>query len=78
MTNSDDDEVHKTISESLRREHGNVVRIQSHEPPRWFDHGWLVSFELPKRPGEESSATRVAFFRNENEACVGEGNRREG
>jgi hypothetical protein len=61
-----DDDVRKSIEESLRRKHGNIVRLQSHDAPEWFGDGWLVSFELPKRAGELTQVVRVAFFRNEN------------
>jgi hypothetical protein len=60
-----DDDVRKSIDESLKRTHGNIVRLQSHDTPEWFGNGWLVSFELPKRTGEKMPVIRVAFFRNE-------------
>jgi hypothetical protein len=64
------DDVRKSIDESLKRKHGNIVRPQSHDAPEWFGGGWLVSFEVPKRPGELMSVVRVAFFRNENGKAV--------
>ena len=65
-----DDEVRRSIDESLKRKHGNIVRLQSHDAPEWFGDGWLVSFEVPKRPGELMPVVRVAFFRNENGKAV--------
>ena len=61
-----EDEVRRSIDESLKRKHGNIVQLQSHDAPEWFGDGWLVSFEVPKGAGELMSVVRVAFFRNEN------------
>ena len=44
-----DDDVRRSIDESLKRKHGNIVRLQSHDAPEWFGDGWLVSFEIPKQ-----------------------------
>ena len=60
------DDVLRSIDESLKRKHGNIVRLQSHDAPECFGDGWLVSFEVPKRAGELMPVVRVAFFRNEN------------
>ena len=65
-----DDDVRKSIEESLKRKHGNIVRLQSHDAPEWFGNGWLVSFEVPKQAGELMPVVRVAFFRNENSNAV--------
>ena len=65
-----DDEVRRSIDESLKRKHGNIVRLQSHDAPEWFGSGWLVSFEVPNRAGELMSVVRVTFFRNENGNAV--------
>ena len=65
-----DDEVRRSIDESLKRKHGNIVRLQSHDAPEWFGNGWLVSSEVPKRAGELMPVVRVAFFRNENGNAV--------
>ena len=65
-----DDDVRRSIDESLKRKHGNIVRLQSHDAPEWFGNGWLVSFEVPKRAGELMPVVRVAFFRNENGKAV--------
>ena len=65
-----DDEVRRSIDESLKRKHGNIVQLQSHDAPEWFGGGWLVSFEVPNRAGELMSVVRVAFFRNENGNAV--------
>ena len=64
------DEVRTSIEESLKRKHGNIVRLQSHDAPEWFGDGWLVSFEVPKRAGELMPVVRLAFFRNENGKAV--------
>jgi hypothetical protein len=55
-------EIHGIIIDSLKRTHGEILRIQKHDAPEWFGDGWLVSFEVPKRAGP---IIRVAFFRNE-------------
>jgi hypothetical protein len=65
-----DDEVRRSIDESLKRKHGNIVRLQSHDAPEWFGNGWLVSFEAPKPTGELMSVLRVAFFHNQNGKAV--------
>jgi len=65
-----DNDVRRSIEESLKRKHGNIVRLQSHDAPEWFGDGWLVSFEAPKRAGELTPVVRVAFFRNENGNAV--------
>jgi hypothetical protein len=65
-----DDDVRRSIDESLKRKHGNIVRLQSHDAPEWFGNGWLVSFEVPKRTDELMPVVRVAFFRNENGKAV--------
>jgi hypothetical protein len=65
-----DDEVRTSIDESLRRKHGNIVRLQSHDAPEWFGNGWLVSFEVLNQAGELMPVVRVAFFRNENGKAV--------
>jgi hypothetical protein len=65
-----DNELRKSIDESLKRKHGNIVRLQSHDVPEWFGDGWWVSFEVPKRAGELMPVVRVAFFRNENSKAV--------
>jgi hypothetical protein len=65
-----DDEVRRSINESLKRKHGNIVRLQSHDAPEWFGESWLVSFEVPNRAGELMPVMRVAFFRNENGKAV--------
>ena len=62
----DDIEIQKSIQERLKSEHGDVVRMQSHDAPDWFGDGWLVSFEVPKRASEEMPIIRAAFFRNDN------------
>jgi hypothetical protein len=64
------DEIRRSIEESLKRKHGNIIRLQSHDAPDWFGNGWLVSFEVPKRAGELMPVVRVAFFRNENGNAV--------
>jgi hypothetical protein len=61
-----DEDVRRSIDDSLKRKHGNIVRIQSHDAPEWFGNGWLVSFEIPKRAGELMPVVLGAFFRNEN------------
>jgi hypothetical protein len=65
-----DDDVRRSIDESLKRKHGNIVRLQSHDAPEWLGNGWLVSFEVPKRTDELMPVVRVAFFRNENGNAV--------
>jgi len=60
------DEIRRSIEESLKRKHGDIIRLQSHDAPEWFGNGWLVSFEAPKRAGELMPVVRVAFFRNDN------------
>ena len=65
-----DNDVRRSIDESLKRKHGNIVRLQSHDAPEWFGDGWLVSFEVPNRAGELMPVVRVAFFRNENGNAV--------
>src|ERR1700730_14983929 len=65
-----DDDVRRSIEESLKRKHGNIVSLQSHDVPEWFGDGWLVSFEIPKRTDELRAVVRVAFFRNENGKAV--------
>jgi hypothetical protein len=65
-----EDEVRRSIDESLKRKHGNIVRLQSHDAPEWFGNGWMVSFEVPKRAGELMPVVRVAFFRNDNGNAV--------
>ena len=64
------DEVRRSIEESLKRKHGNIIRLQSHDAPEWFGNGWLVSFEVPKQAGKLMPVVRVAFFRNENGNAV--------
>ena len=64
------DEILRSIEESLKRKHGDIIRLKSHDTPEWFGHGWLVSFEAPKRAGELMPVVRVAFFRNENGKAV--------
>ena len=59
------EEIHGIIIDFLKRKHGEILRIQKHDAPEWFGDGWLVSFEVPKRTGEEMPVIRVAFFRNE-------------
>jgi hypothetical protein len=61
-----DEEIHKSIQERLKKEHGDIIRIQSHEAPDWFGDGWLVSFEVPKHASKEMPIIRAAFFRNDN------------
>lgn len=56
----------KSIQERLKKEHGDIIRIQSHEAPDWFGDGWLVSFEVPKHASEAMPIIRAAFFRNDN------------
>ena len=65
-----DDDVRRSIDESLNRKHGNIVQLQGHDAPEWLGNGWLVSFEVPKRAGELMPVVRVAFFRNENGKAV--------
>ena len=65
-----DDDVRRSIEESLKRKHGNIVQLQSHDVPEWFGKGWLVSFENLKRTDELMAVVRVAFFRNENGKAV--------
>ena len=65
-----DDHVRRSIDESLKRKHGNIVRFQSHDAPEWFGNGWFVSFEAPKRTDELMPVVRVAFFRKENGKAV--------
>ena len=65
-----DDDVRRSIDESLKRKHGDIVRLQNHDAPEWFGDGWLVSFEVPKRAGELMPVVRVAFFHNENGKAV--------
>jgi hypothetical protein len=65
-----DDDVRRSIEESLKRKHGDIIRLQSHDVPEWFGDGWLVSFEIPKRTDELMPVVRVAFFRNENGKAV--------
>ena len=65
-----DDHVRRSIEESLKRKHGNIVRLQSHDVPEWFGDGWLVSFEIPKRTDELMPVVRLAFFRKENGKAV--------
>jgi hypothetical protein len=58
----DDEEIDKRIWEHLKKEHGNIVRIQSHDAPDWFGDGWLVSFEVPRRAsGRNVSHSRRLF-----------------
>jgi hypothetical protein len=47
----DDIEIQKSIQERLKSEHGDVVRMKSHDAPDWFGDGWLVSFEVPPSHG---------------------------
>ncbi len=61
-----DDEVRRSINESLKKKHGKVVRLQSHDAPEWLGTGWFVSFEIPKRFAERMPVIRAAFFCNEN------------
>ena len=61
-----DEEIRKSIQERLKKEHGDINRIQNREAPDWFGDGWLVSFEAPRHASEEMPIIRAAFFRNDN------------
>jgi hypothetical protein len=65
-----DHEVRRNVEESLKRKHGDIVRLQTHDAPEWFGDGWLVSFEVRKQAGELMPVVRVAFFRSENGKAV--------
>jgi hypothetical protein len=61
-----DDNVRRSIHESLQRKHGNIVRLQSHDAPDWLGKGWLVSFELPSSPQHGMPVIRAALFHDES------------
>jgi hypothetical protein len=62
----ENEEIHKAIRERLKSEHGDIVRVHSQNAPKWFGDGWLVSYEVPKRPSEKTPIIRATFFRNED------------
>ena len=57
-----DEEIHKSIQERLKKEHGDINRIQNHEAPDWFGDGWLVSFEVPRHASEEMPIVSRRLF----------------
>ena len=61
-----DDDVRKSIHESLQRKYGNIVRLQSHDVPEWLGNVWLVSFELHGAPQEGKRVVRAALFNDES------------
>lgn len=55
----DDIEIQKSIQERLKSEHGDVVRMQSHDAPDWFGDGWMT-LAIRRAASAASSCSLVA------------------